>query len=425
MSGYYTQTRVLPHKGLVPSAHKLHPDGSRESVVGLAYPGLQVTTSFRSGKGEELASSGRSLGYDSLHEKPDNSKSQTFDNGHEFSTTSDQMFCYFPQNVSFSRGIRYSQPSVCSAQLPVNVKFPTIPLWNSSDQDGNLAISRTYPTAPAASLSTMLAELKREGLPDLPMRNFALMKGSSAKTIGGEYLNLTFGIAPLIRDLDKILKAVVQSSKIVQQMQRDSGRVVRRGFSFPVQQELIASSRVRYNQYPLHSYDPINSSSGWLLSETTRTTEMWFSGAYTYYLDPGKDIVGKAKMYEQLANKLLGTRITAATLWELSPWSWLADWFANVGDNITVASAFQSDGLTLKYGYIMRKVTAQTMHSFALDSLPSGKPSLASHVIARSTTKQRRKSSPYGFGLQTESFSDRQWAILGALGLTKAPRSMR
>lgn len=35
--------------------------------------------------------------------------------------------------------------------------------------------------------------------------------------------------------------------------------------------------------------------------------------------------------------------------------------------------------------------------------------------------KVRRAASPYGFGLNAEAFSPKQWAILAALGLTRAP----
>jgi len=39
--------------------------------------------------------------------------------------------------------------------------------------------------------------------------------------------------------------------------------------------------------------------------------------------------------------------------------------------------------------------------------------------------KTRVRASPYGFGLSLDGLSDKQWSILGALGLTKAPRSLR
>jgi len=42
----------------------------------------------------------------------------------------------------------------------------------------------------------------------------------------------------------------------------------------------------------------------------------------------------------------------------------------------------------------------------------------------RTTRKQRFRANPYGFARNPNSFSGKQWAILGALGLTKAPRRL-
>jgi hypothetical protein len=42
--------------------------------------------------------------------------------------------------------------------------------------------------------------------------------------------------------------------------------------------------------------------------------------------------------------------------------------------------------------------------------------------LYRSERKERWKATPYGFGLNMAGFTDQQWAILAALGMTKSPR---
>jgi len=121
------------------------------------------------------------------------------------------------------------------------------------------------------------------------------------------------------------------------------------------------------------------------------------------------------------ANHLLGLDLTAEVLWNLAPWSWLSDWVANTGDNISNASAFQQDGLVLRYGYLMvHRETYQTRRMDAVYDV-RGNALLPGSIVLTTTSKTREPATPYGFGIDTSSFTGHQWGILGALGMTKAP----
>lgn len=427
MAGTYTQSRALPHFGPPVSTLK------RWKISGVliqkqdrTFNCSQVTTSFRSGLGESLVSASELRESNNFLNNLRQTQGVKYDTGHSFTTVKKVARVNIPI-------VHYEQPTGSyvydvpfTHTLLYNVvasSYPSIPRWDTANSDGNKAIAATYPTKPEVSLAQTMVELKREGLPSLFGSQIASMKGSAARAIGGEFLNSVFGWTPLISDLDKLLKSVVSSSKTIQQMRRDSGKIVRRKHHFPTTTEVIRSSSVAASAVRYDSGVP--TVNGTLTTEETRVTSIWFSGAYTYFLDPGDDLVGKAIMYEQLANKLLGLRITPATLWELAPWSWLSDWYVNIGENLTVGSAFQQDGLVLKYGYLMRKVTASTLYTFTPLPVHLAQGFEASQIVLQTTSKERIKSSPFGFGVSTTSFTARQWAILGALGLTKAPRSLR
>jgi hypothetical protein len=107
-------------------------------------------------------------------------------------------------------------------------------------------------------------------------------------------------------------------------------------------------------------------------------------------------------------------------LWNLTPWSWVADYFANIGDVMTNVSYFSQDNLLLRYGYIMReeKVTDE----WTWTGLIPGYGSISTSIGAGSVTKQRLKATPYGFGLSTGGLNTSQWAILVALGIARAPK---
>jgi len=295
------------------------------------------------------------------------------------------------------------------------------------DAKGTTAIARTIPTNPVAGLATVVGELK-EGLPSIPGK-IILKKsatGSPSKGAAGEYLNYQFGLKPLISDVRKIATSISDGNKIIEQYERDSGRNIRRRYKFPIEvledTETVTTGSRAIPRPGLNTYLYASSSSGAVLKEHTRITREWsFSGCYTYHLSRDKTLVERMRKQEQLANKLLGTRITPGVLWELTPWSWLIDWKSNLGDVMTNLSAFSADGLVMRYGYIMCTTTKVVTVNSTGTRLTNGSSTGPLRQTFTYTLKQRRKATPFGFGLDSGAFTMRQWAILGALGISKAP----
>jgi hypothetical protein len=132
------------------------------------------------------------------------------------------------------------------------------------------------------------------------------------------------------------------------------------------------------------------------------------------------------KAHQQKAEYLLGLELTPEVLWNLAPWSWLSDWVVNVGDNLHNVSAFSSDGLVMKYGYLMVESKVSQMRSLDAPLPLKGGGSIAIPSLhTASVRKQRFRATPYGFGMNPSSFNLRQWTILGALGLTKSTSALR
>jgi hypothetical protein len=126
----------------------------------------------------------------------------------------------------------------------------------------------------------------------------------------------------------------------------------------------------------------------------------------------------------RVLDRILSVKITPSVLYELMPYSWLIDWMSNVGDVVSNWTAFMDDRLVMPYCYLMREthvVRTATAYDVGLYSFGH-----KMHVSAVQETvqKERVRGTPYGFGLSPESFTLKQWAILGALGLTKGPRSL-
>jgi len=135
--------------------------------------------------------------------------------------------------------------------------------------------------------------------------------------------------------------------------------------------------------------------------------------------------VREAERYDQLADRLLGTRLSPAVLWELTPWSWMLDWFGNFSAVAQNADALTSDSLSLRYGYVMHhyQVRREVITFGMIDFQGERLDSVRCYLTVDSKTRTR--ATPYGFGLDLSDLSPKQWAIVGALGGTKTPRGLR
>lgn len=177
---------------------------------------------------------------------------------------------------------------------------------------------------------------------------------------------------------------------------------------------------------PVYLTQAFNSVSGPATRILTSSRKKWFSGAYTYYLQGGSSTLSKMKAHQQKAELLLGLELTPEVLWELAPWSWLTDWVINVGDNFHNVSAFSSDGLVMRYGYIM--VETKVVDQRALNgplALKGGGSVSVPPLITGIVRKQRFRATPYGFGMNPGTFTGHQWSILAALGMAKSPGNLR
>lgn len=315
---------------------------------------------------------------------------------------------------------------VLSAVGPVGVNsYPSAIYSSSQDLDafGTTAIANVIPTNPISGLSVFLGELKNEGIPSLPLIGSWKRRTGLAKSAGSEYLNKEFGWDPLIGDIRSFWRTAHNSEELIKQYAANSGRKMHRSFTAPTERTVVAhTDNIGYthNMYPLMD-------STWLTGPPRReTTEIiektrWFEGCFTYYLPPLDPSGGNGRRNRQIAKKLYGVGITPEVVWDLTPWSWAADWVGNFGDVLHNVGAFRDDGLVMHYGYVMETIVHRleiTVSRHTTKSQPTIKRS--SSAILSTTTKVRRIATPYGFGLDSLLFSNRQLSILSALGISRS-----
>jgi len=462
-----TQSRLIPHTHLggVDSTYQ----GTSVPISELYVPGVgsayQVTTSYRTGKGAEggtsveedsdtalLSATNYSDRFKVMKEELRREPKSVLDNGHEFKTQKAIVsFCsslitgWIPQGVG--SWVAFSGPCWPAVWPSGTMPNGTFKYMDPADLGwyGPRAISATTPTNPSAEVATALTELYREGFPRIPgstIRREARLEAKRQKTLplpkraagsaGSEYLNVEFGWKPLVRDLRRIAGAVKESNKILKQHRRNSGESIRRQYTFPVERTFDSKPAVlgvlmtNSASTAWRSAFVGESVSGPMTEETETEREVYFSGAYTYHVRDADKSAHNLDTFEQRANLLLGTRITPEVVWNVAPWSWLVDWRVNVGENISNATALASDGLVIRYGYLMVKTTVRHTYTLVGPRLNSNATQRVPYTIQFVTeTKERYRASPFGFGSNPASFTGRQWAILASLGMTKGDKALR
>lgn len=311
---------------------------------------------------------------------------------------------------------------------------------------GTKMIAKAAPGRPESSLTAAVGELFM-GLPAAP--GLALLKELPTQGLGSEYLNIVFGILPTISDAKSFGAVLKHHSRLIHQLRRDAGRPVRRRVKLPITEtsqhyddsdivtgsanrsaQAVGGGQILFNKKVINGYggstaqtlygsSPVVTTASLDLHEQRR---LWFSGSFTYYvpLIPGfSNRVGK---YVSEYDKLLGLQGDANVAWQLTPWSWLIDWFWDISSQLEVISVAHDDNLVMNYGYAMetleRDIRAQLTFQW-----PSGYfgPGYC-RSYEKLTVKRRLRANPYGFISPT---SDTEWsayrlAILAALGLSRS-----
>lgn len=307
--------------------------------------------------------------------------------------------------------------------------FPTVP-WSSESAllaKGTTAIARCKPTNPAADLGVGLAEVLREGVPSLPGISTWKDRTDPLRGASSEFLNTVFGWQPLVSEIRSVASAASRQDQLWRQYQRDAGRVVRRRYSFPTEKTVVDRGS-QFDRSPTpaaygSSIAPCwSKATGTLHRTLTTVRDVWFSGAFTYYLPKAEGEGALSSWFNSMMKlkSIYGLTLDPDVVWNLTPWSWAFDWISNAGDVISNVTDSVTDGLVLRYGYVMEHVTEYYEYSLTgLRPRKGNAPSDLSLVLVREN-KQRLRATPYGFGLSWDSFSPKQLAILAALGITRS-----
>jgi len=295
---------------------------------------------------------------------------------------------------------------------PTPLSTPTLSGDLSAAAWGPEAFAKMKPTKPEFNFANALYELREV--------TKSLRQGTKQLSdIGNYHLAFEFGWKPLLQDIANLVIAQKQAQQRLKQLLRDNGRPVRRRVLIYENEELISQSNtvsVSIWSPVLNTYYYRNDPSS--LNTTVRKERIWASARFRYWLPEGpRDIRWKKSMLR----RLYGLSVSPSVVYNAIPWTWMIDWFTNVGDMVENLDAGVADRLAADYCYVMRdvKVEARRQAQIYLKTL-TGKPIVYHGNSWNSAfSKSRSKGTPFGFNVNEASLSSHQLGILGALGLSK------
>jgi len=284
-------------------------------------------------------------------------------------------------------------------------------------------------------------------------------RGSLIRSLGGEYLNYIFGYKPLADDIAKLGVLIDTVNGIVDQWIKDSGTIVRRrrrtggelkndlsrtyGFDYPncagttfwfsVPGRVYGETDGQFPGQPWQDSAQVKSNvalSG--LMGCRVSSEITFSAGYTYDFaslrvptgdNSAADLMHDAALREDLTAIALGLDpgSIATALYDATPFSWLLDWFVNIGDVLDNLRGLTSRGVQMTWGYITETAIRESYYEYSLKWTPTSDVFFRSYGFYDQKSVRRIRATPFGFGSSFGSLTSSQLSILGALAAAKSP----
>lgn len=315
-------------------------------------------------------------------------------------------------NVDIRGGGPY-WPATYSGKFLMDIPYPG-PMADlySPAAWGAEAYAKMKPTEPEYQVLNSIYELRE-------VTQLLKVRVSNFKDLGGLFLNGQFGWLATLGDLRNLIKAQRNAQKRLAQLLRDNGRPVRRKIKL-VENETDEGTEMG-DLWGYHNPSFVTQFFSHPPRQLTRKVlrdSVWGSAQFRYWLPEGpKDIEYKSRMLDHL----YGDFVTPQVIYNMIPWSWLVDWFTNLGDVIANLDAGVADRLAADRFYMMREVerTFYSERSVGFYNKQGVPVEYSGVAQGTSFSKVRIKGSPFGLGWNQNDLSPMQLAILGALGLSR------
>jgi hypothetical protein len=293
--------------------------------------------------------------------------------------------------------------------FPAGSGWPNIP-WTAVNTSyyRTLALANVSPYRSQVNLPLFLLELRE--LPGmLQQLGRVLKKQVKATDVAGGYLAYSFGWAPLVSDLLSLFDMTKKIEDRKAYFRRlESGTRIRRQ---------LGTVQVRNTPGFIKStVGHIGSTESSVVYRGSlnlvESQKLWFT-ANAKLRQPLA--MSNADLHSLSRNQVLGLRVNPADLWDAVPWSWLIDYFTNIGDVLEAANGMISVSTTR----MCLMCTSKIVVSVETVKLQEGYEISPGFVYA--TNKQRFPfSNPTPAVSSMPFFTNHMLGIVGSLAVVKA-----
>ena len=287
------------------------------------------------------------------------------------------------------------------------------------------------PVRPDANITRFIGELKDS--PKLGvLTNYLPAKGSE---LGGAYLNAQFGIMPTASDLHNMSEAVLKADKLTKQFVQDSAYLIRKSSKRIVLDETVTARGSTIGSLASYSDAGVNFRADFgypgstyqgpgYTARTNFKREVRASATFEHFVGDPNKYTARMDSYTERAQKMLGVNLDESTIYALTPWTWMLDWFVDIGSLVDYQQTIADYSLVMRRGSAVLEETSysdvvfDSRYNYGSGGYYIGSPM---QITAIKRYQQRYPGSPYDMS-PTWNLNGFQWSIVGALGLTRAPR---
>ena len=443
-----------------------NPLGSASRTVAVVSGSRRAQYGFRSGplsdeerksldaaRGQTWATGVHNIGVDDAMEY--NTRKMPFRvNDRRYSETS-QNWGVITNSVTMKRNGVSGTWSSNGALVPTGVYnpigYPVTPEDNDLRDLCTPLLRGTVPNRPELNLLRFVGEQR-----DAPkLMNAANYLPKSPSQGAGSALNYLFGVKPTLSDLQKMSETIHNSSRIISSYVEQEKRTMRRNtrrmlaeasesdsYTFTSLTNPGASSivfsRLGLRVYAANHISASPGSKGFIGYNTmqanfTYTYKRWVQafGTYQYFIPRPEGLSGRLDLYRRQAERLMGGGLQPSTVYDLTPYSWMANWFVDFGGLLKYQQAVAGNQVVASRQGYSYHAEMRTMCQLANpnpiygvedanNTLPSAMAFSCTPIVARKYTTVRGAGSPYSLS-PTWPSSGGQQAIIALLGISKLP----
>jgi hypothetical protein len=259
----------------------------------------------------------------------------------------------------------------------------------------------------------------------------------------GGYLNWVFGVNPTAQDLAKAASAVVDADVHIREFLSSERHQLRRsritvrdefhgattGFNpsaTSIDSQSISLDGKEWGLLtmwaPPRGRDALGlRGSPWTVYGSVHATAVLKQFAtWEYFIPRPTGFPGRLDSYRRKAEQVLGSGLSASTVYDLTPWTWLANWFFDVGGLLRYQETVATNSVVASRSGWVYETRVSCDAYMTPSTVPIQERSLGGYPLLNAVSRKqtRRAGGPYGI-VQPWSLSSNQAAIVAALAVTR------